>query len=102
MKEIGKKITKKEFNYDVDKRSYKEKKIKTKKFLAVFDGFKFSNSTMNYAIQLTKKSDAFLVGVFLDEFIYRSYNISEIVTSYKDEQILKQMIRKINKKEMKQ
>lgn len=91
MKEIGKKITKKEFNYDVDKRSYKEKKIKTKKFLAVFDGFKFSNSTMNYAIQLTKKSDAFLVGVFLDEFIYRSYNISEIVTSYKDEQILKQM-----------
>ena len=93
MKEIAKKITKKEFNYNVDKRSYKEKKIKTKKFLAVFDGFKFSESTMNYAIQLTKESDAFLVGVFLDEFIYRSYNISEIVTSYsyKDEKILKQM-----------
>ncbi|HET7116030.1 MAG TPA: universal stress protein [Hanamia sp.] len=92
MKDITEKITKKEITYNVATRSYKEKKIKTKKFLAVFDGFKFSESTMEYAIHLTKESDAFLVGVFLDEFIYRSYNVSKIVTSYKnDEQILKQM-----------
>ena len=91
MKELTKKIIKKEVVYNVATRSYKEKNIKTKKFLAVFDGFKFSESTMNYAIQLTKEADAFLVGVFLDEFIYRSYNVSEIIISYKDEQILKQV-----------
>jgi hypothetical protein len=92
MNEITQKIIKKEASYNIASHTYKEKKIKTKKFLAVFDGFKFSESTMDYAIQLTKESDAFLVGVFLDEFIYRSYNVSKIVTSYKnDEQILKQM-----------
>ncbi|MEO6844484.1 MAG: universal stress protein [Ginsengibacter sp.] len=92
MKELTKKIIKKEATYNVATRTYKEKDIKTKKFLAVFDGFKFSESTMDYAIHLTKKSDALLVGIFLDEFIYRSYNVSKMVTSYKnDEQILKQM-----------
>lgn len=92
MKNIEEKTSTKEVNSITAKSSPKEKRIKTKKFLAVFDGFKFSESTMDYAIQLTKESDAFLVGVFLDEFIYRSYNVSKIVTSYKnDEQILKQM-----------
>ncbi|MEO6894911.1 MAG: universal stress protein [Ginsengibacter sp.] len=92
MQELTKKIIKQEFNYHVSDRSYKRKNIKTKKFLAVFDGFKFSKSTMDYAIQLTKESDAFLVGVFLDEFIYRSYSVSKVISSYKnDEEILKQM-----------
>lgn len=91
MKELTKKIIKKEVVYNVATHSYKEKNIKAKKFLAVFDEFKFSESTMDYAIQLTKESDAFLVGIFLDEFIYRSYNVSETATSYKDEQILKQV-----------
>ncbi|MEO7045974.1 MAG: universal stress protein, partial [Ferruginibacter sp.] len=92
MKEITKKMTKKEFSDNVAARSYQEKNIRAKQFLAVFDGFKFSESTMNYAIQLTKESDAFLVGVFLDEFIYRSYNFSKIITSYKNaEQILKDL-----------
>ena len=92
MKDLTKKIIKKEATYNVTTRVYKEKNIKTKKFLAVFDGFKFSESTMDYAIQLTKKSDAFLVGVFLDEFIYRSYDVSKMAVSNKnDDQILKQM-----------
>lgn len=91
MKDLAKKIQRKEVGYNIATSSYKEKNRKTKKFLAVFDGFKFSESTMNYAIQLTKETDAFLVGVFLDEFIYRSYNISEMITSHKGEQILKEM-----------
>lgn len=53
-----------------------------KKFLAVFDGYKMSKSTVDYAIQLTKAVDAHLVGVFLDEFIYRSYNVYKVVTGY--------------------
>ena len=92
MKEIVKKITKKEFNYRIAENSFKEKKSKMKKFLAVFDGFKFSESTLTYAIQLTKEADAFLVGVFLDEFIYRSYSVSQVLTSYKNsEELLKKL-----------
>jgi len=52
-----------------------------KKFLAVFDGYKMSQSTMDYAIWLTKASNAHLVGIFLDEFIYRSYSVYSVVTT---------------------
>jgi hypothetical protein len=55
-----------------------------KKFLAVFDGFKMSDSTLQYAIQITQAVNAHLVGVFLDEFIYRSYNVAEVIKSEKD------------------
>jgi hypothetical protein len=37
-----------------------------KKFLAVFDGYKMSLSTLDYAIQLTKLAEAHLVGIFLN------------------------------------
>ncbi len=55
-----------------------------KKFLAVFDGYKMSQSTMDYAIWLTKASKAHLVGIFLDEFIYRSYSVYSIITTADD------------------
>ena len=63
-----------------------------KKFLAVFDGYKMSLSTLEYAIQLTKLADAHLVGVFLNEFIYHSYSVYEAMTTYKDyEEVLKKL-----------
>lgn len=63
-----------------------------KKFLAVFDGYKMSKGTMEYAIQLTKLTDAHLVGVFLNEFIYHSYSVYEVMTTYQDsEKILKKL-----------
>ena len=55
-----------------------------KKFLAVFDGYKMSPSTIDYAIQVTKLAEAHLVGIFLNEFIYHSYNVYEVMTTYKD------------------
>ncbi len=55
-----------------------------KKFLAVFDGFRMSKSTLDYGIQMAQIKGAQLVGVFLDEFIYRSYNVSKIINTYKD------------------
>lgn len=55
-----------------------------KKFLAVFDGFNISKSTLNYAIQLTQAADAHLVGVFLDEFVYRSYDVLKVMQTYKN------------------
>jgi nucleotide-binding universal stress UspA family protein len=53
-----------------------------KKYLAVFDGYKFSKSTLNYAIQLAQLTDAHLVGAFLDEFIYHTYNVNKIYKTY--------------------
>ncbi len=55
-----------------------------KKFLAVFDGFKMSNSTLHYAIQITKFEKAHLVGVFLDDPVYRSYSIYKVITNSKN------------------
>jgi nucleotide-binding universal stress UspA family protein len=50
-----------------------------KKFIAAFDGLNFCESTMEYAIELSKSEKAHLVGVFLDDFIRRSYGVAEIV-----------------------
>lgn len=51
-----------------------------KKFLAVFDGYQFSSGTMKYGIQLAKRANAQLVGVFLDESSYRSFNIASVIS----------------------
>jgi len=70
-----------------------------KKFLGVFDGYKMSKSTMEYAIQLTKASDAHLIGVFLDDFIYRSYSIYKVITTADDyEATMKELDEKDKKK----
>ena len=50
-----------------------------KKFIAAFDGLRFLESTMRYAIDLAKHANAHLVGVFLDDFTRRSYSIAEVV-----------------------
>lgn len=92
MKTAVKKITKKEFIYSESEKVFKEKNIQKKKFLAVFDGYKFSKSTLEYAIQLAQQSDAYLIGVFLDEFIYRSYSAYSVMNTYKDPlELLKKM-----------
>jgi len=52
-----------------------------KKILAVFDGYQFSATTMRYGIQLAQIAGAQLVGVFLDESSYRSFNIATVMTS---------------------
>jgi nucleotide-binding universal stress UspA family protein len=49
-----------------------------KKFIAVFDGLNFCESTMSYAIFLARHSNAHLVGVFLEDFTRRSYGTLEI------------------------
>jgi len=49
-----------------------------KKFIAAFDGLDFSESTLQYAIHLTQKANAHLVGVFLEDFTRRSYGMNEL------------------------
>jgi len=70
-----------------------------KKFLAVFDGFNMSKSTLDYAIQVTQAANAHLVGVFLDEFTYRSYNVIKVMKTYKNyEEKIKELDTKDKKK----
>ncbi len=63
-----------------------------KKYIAVFDGYKFSKSTLGYAIQLTQLAEAHLVGVFLDEFIYYTYDWNKIFATYDNpEEVIKKL-----------
>lgn len=50
-----------------------------KKILAVFDGYKLSESTLRYAIDMAKQTESHLTGIFLDAFFYHSYNLSKIL-----------------------
>jgi hypothetical protein len=50
-----------------------------KKFIAAFDGLRFSTSARDYAIQLARQSSAHLVGVFLDDFSYNSFRIYDLM-----------------------
>ncbi|MGC4038585.1 MAG: universal stress protein [Chitinophagaceae bacterium] len=50
-----------------------------KKIIAAFDGLRFSESTMLYAIDIAKMSGSHIVGVFLDDITYTSYKIYDLV-----------------------
>ena len=52
-----------------------------KKIIAAFDGLKFSESTRDYAVQLSKNADTHLYGIFLDDPTYTSYKIYELINS---------------------
>lgn len=51
-----------------------------KKIIAAFDGLKFSESTKEYALAIAKQTSTHLVGVFLDDAIYTSYKIADLIT----------------------
>lgn len=51
-----------------------------KKIIATIDGLKYSENTVNYAIELAKQGDTHLVGLFLEDFTYHSYKIYELVS----------------------
>lgn len=55
-----------------------------KKFLAVFDGFKMSKSTLDHAIHLAQSARAHLTGVFLDDVVYRSYDVVKVIKTFKN------------------
>jgi nucleotide-binding universal stress UspA family protein len=50
-----------------------------KKIVAALDGLRFSQSAMNYSIQIAKKCSAHLVGLFLDDHTYTSYKIYDLI-----------------------
>lgn len=62
-----------------------------KKFIAAFDGLRYSVGTADYAIHLAKQNEAHLVGVFLDDPTRRSYSVFEMAKQDPDStQLVKQ------------
>ena len=53
-----------------------------KKISAAFDGLKFSESTLSFAIKLAQASKAMLSGVFLESFLYHGYKIYDMVGTH--------------------
>lgn len=53
-----------------------------KKISAVFDGLKFSESTLSYAIEVARLSKAMLSGVFLESFLYHGYKMQDMVGAH--------------------
>ncbi|MDR3716442.1 MAG: universal stress protein [Puia sp.] len=50
-----------------------------KKIIAAFDGLRFSQDTLEEAIDLSRHHDAHLVGVFLPEFVHAGFVVFETV-----------------------
>ncbi|MBS1667705.1 MAG: universal stress protein [Bacteroidetes bacterium] len=67
-----------------------------KKMIAAFDGLKYAESTAAFAIQMAKLSQAHLVGIFLEDFTYRSFPITEFVGN---EGLLEQKMKMLEEKD---
>src|SRR5688500_4018435 len=52
-----------------------------KKIIAAFDGLKFSEGTLRCAINIARQTHAHLVGVFMDDPLYTSFKIYELVAN---------------------
>jgi len=51
------------------------------KVTAAFDGLNFAASTMEHAIKICKNTNGFVSGVFLDDFVYHSYRLADVINS---------------------
>jgi hypothetical protein len=63
------------------------------KYIAAFDGLKFSESTNDYAINLSKSEGAYLTGVFLDDKTYTSYKVYDLIL---EDGVSEQKIKRLN------
>ena len=59
------------------------------KMIVAIDSLKYSPTVVKYALDIAKKTTAHVVGVFLDDFTYHSYKVSEVMAkgaAWSDEQ----------------
>lgn len=56
-----------------------------RKISAAFDGLKFSQGTLDYALYLAGENKAMLSGIFLEDFLYHSYDAFPLVKAGKKE-----------------
>lgn len=52
-----------------------------KKIIAAFDGLKFAKATLDYAMELAVRGKSVVTGVFLEDFLYHSFNLFDMVGS---------------------
>jgi nucleotide-binding universal stress UspA family protein len=67
-----------------------------KKLIAAFDGLKYSESTADYAVNIAKKNNAHLVGIFLDDMIYHSYRFRDLI---EDDKVSDKKMKELNDKD---
>jgi nucleotide-binding universal stress UspA family protein len=53
------------------------------KMIVAIDGFKYSDSAVQYAVQFAQKANAHLVGVLLDDLTYSSYKVYDLLVKQK-------------------
>ncbi|MCQ6958716.1 universal stress protein [Mucilaginibacter aquariorum] len=51
------------------------------KIIAAFDGLKFSKATLDYTVELAVRGKSVVTGVFLEDFLYHSFNLFDMVGS---------------------
>ncbi|TWF40623.1 nucleotide-binding universal stress UspA family protein [Chitinophaga polysaccharea] len=61
------------------------------KIAAIFDGFRFSESTLHYAIWIAAHQGAHLTGVFPDDLTYNSFNLYQLLKEGTDQAIIGQL-----------
>ena len=52
------------------------------KIIVAIDGLKYSESAVEYAVFFAKKTESQLVGVFLEDFTYHSYKLSQLAGAH--------------------
>lgn len=60
------------------------------KIAAIFDGLRFSESTLHYSIWIAKQQRAHLTGVFSDDPTYNSFNLYQLLKAGTDQATIRQ------------
>ncbi|HEY9262116.1 universal stress protein [Chitinophaga sp.] len=61
------------------------------KIAAIFDGLRFSESTLHYSILIAKQQNAHLTGVFPQDITYNSFNLYQLLKAGTDQATLAQL-----------
>jgi len=61
------------------------------KIAAIFDGLRFSESTLHYSIWIAKHQHAHLAGVFSDDLTYNSFNLYQLLKAGTDQATIRQL-----------
>ncbi|MGO4292166.1 universal stress protein [Chitinophaga sp. RAB17] len=61
------------------------------KIAAIFDGLRFSESTLHYSILIAKRQQAHLTGVFCQDFTYNSFSLYQLLKAGTAEATIRQL-----------
>ena len=67
-----------------------------KKIIAAFDGLKYSDSTEKYVLEIAKKYNVRIFGVFLEDFTYHSYKLTDMLVDDDVDTVKAEYLRKFD------